>query len=389
MSTPRVTGVGLTHFGEYPERTGRDMFAEAGLAALDDAGLVPEDVEALFYGNFMGEMAEHQGHEAPMMAEAIGAPDVAATRLESACASAGTAVRQGVLSIRNGEADVVMVGGAERMTNIGTAGATEALSIAADDLYEVRQGVTFPGAYALMARAYFEQYGGGREDLAHVAVKNHDNALPNEYAQMRTAVDVEEALDAPMIAEPLGLYDSCPITDGAAAVVLTSPEYAAEHGLDDSVAIAGTGQGGDRLALQDREYLARTPSAERAADEAYADADVTPGDVDLVEVHDCFTIAEVLATEALGFFETGEGITAAREGITRRDGDLPINLSGGLKAKGHPVGATGASQVVEVTRLLRGDHPRSDAVADAQTAVTHNAGGTVASTTVHVLEDRS
>jgi acetyl-CoA C-acetyltransferase/acetyl-CoA acyltransferase len=365
------------------------MFAEAGLAALDDAGLVPEDVEALFYGNFMGEMAEHQGHEAPMMAEAIGAPDVAATRLESACASAGTAVRQGVLSIRNGEADVVMVGGAERMTNIGTAGATEALSIAADDLYEVRQGMTFPGAYALMARAYFEQYGGGREDLAHVAVKNHDNALPNEYAQMRTAVDVEEALDAPMIAEPLGLYDSCPITDGAAAVVLTSPEYAAEHGLDDSVAIAGTGQGGDRLALQDREYLARTPSAERAADEAYADADVTPGDVDLVEVHDCFTIAEVLATEALGFFETGEGITAAREGITRRDGDLPINLSGGLKAKGHPVGATGASQVVEVTRLLRGDHPRSDAVADAQTAVTHNAGGTVASTTVHVLEDRS
>jgi acetyl-CoA C-acetyltransferase len=389
MSTPRVTGVGLTHFGEYPERTGRDMFAEAGLAALDDAGLVPDDVEALFYGNFMGEMAEHQGHEAPMMAEAVGAPDVAATRLESACASAGTAVRQGVLAVRNGEADVVLVGGAERMTNIGTAGATEALSIAADDLYEVRQGMTFPGAYALMARAYFEQYGGGREDLAHVAVKNHDNALPNEYAQMRTEIDVEEALDAPMIAEPLGLYDSCPITDGAAAVVLTSPAYAAEHGLDDGVAITGTGQGGDRLALQDREYLARTPSAERAADEAYADADVTPGDVDFAEVHDCFTIAEVLATEALDFFETGEGITAAREGTTRRDGDLPINLSGGLKAKGHPVGATGASQVVEVTRLLRGDHPRSDAVADAQTAVTHNAGGTVASTTVHVLEGRS
>jgi acetyl-CoA C-acetyltransferase len=389
MSTPRVTGVGLTHFGEYPERTGRDMFAEAGLAALDDAGLVPDDVEALFYGNFMGEMAEHQGHEAPMMAEAVGAPDVAATRLESACASAGTAVRQGVLAVRNGEADVVLVGGAERMTNIGTAGATEALSIAADDLYEVRQGMTFPGAYALMARAYFEQYGGGREDLAHVAVKNHDNALPNEYAQMRTEIDVEEALDAPMIAEPLGLYDSCPITDGAAAVVLTSPAYAAEHGLDDDVAITGTGQGGDRLALQDREYLARTPSAERAADEAYADADVTPGDVDFAEVHDCFTIAEVLATEALDFFETGEGITAAREGTTRRDGDLPINLSGGLKAKGHPVGATGASQVVEVTRLLRGDHPRSDAVADAQTAVTHNAGGTVASTTVHVLEGRS
>ena len=387
MTNPRVSGVGLTHFGEYPERTGRDMFAEAGLAALDDAGVQPDDIEALFYGNFMGEMAEHQGHEAPMMAEAIGARNIEATRYESACASAGAAVRQGVKTVRNGEADVVVVGGAERMTNIGTEGATEALSIAADELYEVRQGMTFPGAYALMARAYFEEYGGGREDLAHVAVKNHDNALPNEYAQLRTELTVEDALDAFVVADPLGLYDACPITDGAAAVVLTSEDYAAENDLDSTVAITGTGQGGDSLALQDREFLARTPAAEHAAEEAYDDAGVTADDADFAEVHDCFTIAEVLATEALGFFETGEGITAAREGRSTRDGELPVNLSGGLKAKGHPVGATGASQIVEVTRLLRGDHPRSDAVADADTAVAHNAGGTVASTTVHVVEE--
>jgi len=386
MSNPRVSGAGLTHFGEHPERTGRDMFAEAGLAALDDAGVGPEAVDALYYGNFMGEMAEHQGHEAPMMAEAIGAPEVPATRLESACASAGTAVRQAVQSVRNGEADVVVAGGAERMTNIGTSGATEALSIAADDLYEVRAGMTFPGAYALMARSYFEQYGGSREDLAAIAVKNHDNALPNEYAQLRKEITVEDALDAPMVADPLGLYDACPITDGAAAVVVTSAAYAEEHGLDTTVTITGTGQGGDRLALQDREYLARTPAAERAAAEAYEDAGISPEDVEFAEVHDCFTIAEVLATEALGLFETGEGISAAAEGITRRDGEVPINLSGGLKAKGHPVGATGAAQIAELTKLLRGTHSRSDAVEGATTAVAHNAGGTVGSTTVHVLE---
>jgi acetyl-CoA C-acetyltransferase/acetyl-CoA acyltransferase len=363
------------------------MFAEAGLMALDDAGVDPDEVEELFYGNFMGELAEHQGHEAPLMAEAVGATEAGATRLEAACASAGAAVRNGVRTVRAGDADVVLVGGAERMTNIGTAGATEALSIAADELYEVRQGMTFPGAYALMARSYFDQYGGGREDLAHVAVKNHDNALPNEYAQMRTEIDVTDAMEAPVIASPLGLYDACPITDGAAALVLTSADYAADNDLDAGVAVTGTGQGGDNLALQDRAHYARTPAAERAAAEAYDDAGIGPDDVAFAEVHDCFTIAEVLATEALGFFEPGEGLSAAREGTTRRDGELPVNLSGGLKAKGHPVGATGASQVAELTRLLRGDHPRSDAVSDASTAVAHNAGGTVASTTVHVVEE--
>ncbi len=387
MSDPRVTGIGTTHFGEHPERLGRDMFAEAGLAALDDAGIDPDEIEALFYGNFMGEMAEHQGHEGPMMAEAIGARNVEATRVESACASAGTAVRNGVRLIRNGEADVVMVGGAERMTNIGTEGATEALSIAADDLYEVRAGMTFPGAYALMARAYFQEYGGEHEDLAHIAVKNHDNALPNEYAQHQSEITVEDVLEAFPVAEPLGLYDACPITDGASAAILTSKEYAEENDLDTSIAITGSGQGGDSLALADRKHLARTPAAEEAAEEAYADAGVDADDVDFAEVHDCFTIAEVLAIEALGFFDNGEGIKAAREGKTTRDGELPVNLSGGLKAKGHPVGATGASQIVELTKLLRGEHPRSDAVEGKDTAVAHNAGGTVASTTVHVVEE--
>jgi acetyl-CoA acetyltransferase len=384
MTGVRVAGVGLTHFGKYPERTGRDLFAEASQRAFADAGVDRADVEQLNYGNFMGELSEHQGHQGPLMAEAAGL-NAPATRYESACASSGVAVREAVKDVRNGEVDVALVGGAERMNNLGTAGSTEALAIAADDLYEVRAGMTFPAAYALMARAYFDQYGGSKEDLAEIAVKNHDNALDNEHAQFQKAISVEDALDAPMIADPLGLYDACPITDGASAAILVSDAYAEAHDLDAPVSVTGTGQGGDKMALQDRNHLARTPAAERAAEEAYDDAGIGPQDVSVAEVHDCFTIAEVLALEALDFYAPGEAIGAAARGETTRDGDRPVNLSGGLKAKGHPVGATGTSQVAELTRLLRGDHPNSDAVS-GDIGVAHNAGGTVASTTVHVLE---
>ncbi len=380
-----MAGAGVTVFGEHPERTGRDLFAEAGLAAIEESGVPPGDVEALFYGNFMGELAEHQGHQGPIAAEAVGL-SVPATRFETACASSGAAVREAVSRLRSGEADVLLVGGAERMTNVGTAAATDALAIAADDLWEVRAGMTFPGAYALMARAYFEEYGGDREDLAHVAVKNHEHALVNDHAQLRKEITVADALGAPTIADPLGLYDSCPITDGAAALVLTSAEYAAERDLDASIAVTGTGQGGDRMALQDRPHLARTPAADDAAAAAYEDAGVGPDDVDVAEVHDCFTIAEVLALESLGLYDPGGAIGAARDGETTRHGETPVNLSGGLKAKGHPVGATGAAQIATIARVLDGSHPRADACPDGTVGVAHNAGGTVASATVHVLE---
>ncbi|WP_123623409.1 thiolase domain-containing protein [Halorubrum sp. CSM-61] len=385
MTDVRVAGVGLTRFGSHPDRTGRDLFATAALRAFEDAGVPREDVEELNYGNFMGALAEHQGHQAPLMAEAAGV-NCPATRYEEACASAGVAVREAVRTVRAGEADVALAGGMERMTNLPTDEVTEGLAIAADDLFEVRAGVTFPGAYALMATAYFDAYGGSREDLAHVAAKNHANAVPNEYAQYREEVSVEEALEAPPVAEPLHLYDACPITDGASALVIVSEEYAAENDVDAPVAVTGTGQGTDRMALADRDHLARTPAADDAADAAYADAGIGPDEVDVAEVHDCFTIAEVLALESLGLFEPGEGIGAAHDGITTADGDLPVNLSGGLKAKGHPVGATGGSQIAELTRLLRGDHPNSEHVADAEVGVAHNAGGTVASAVVHVLE---
>jgi acetyl-CoA acetyltransferase len=200
MTDVRVAGVGLTRFGSHADRAGRDLFAAAAERAFEDAGVPREDVEELNYGNFMGALAEHQGHLGPLAAEAVGL-DVPSTRYESACASSGVAAREAVRLIRSGEADALLVGGAERMNNLGTAGATEALAIAADDLYEVRAGMTFPGAYALMARAYFEEFGGSREDLAHVAVKNHEHALPNEYAQLQKEITVGDVLDAPMIAD--------------------------------------------------------------------------------------------------------------------------------------------------------------------------------------------
>lgn len=385
MSRVRIAGTGLTPFGEQPDRIGRDLFAEAGLAALEDADVPPRDVEALYYGNFIGELSEGQGHQGPLMAEAVGVT-APATRFEAACASSGVAVREAVTSVRNGEADVVLVGGAERMTNMGTEGVTKGLATAADDLFEVRAGVTFPGAYALIAQAYFQEFGGTTEDLAHIAVKNHEHALVNDYAHYQTEISIEDALDAPTVASPLGLYDACPISDGASALVLTSAEYAYEHGIDTPIAVTGSGQGGDTLALQDRHDLTRTPATVDAAEQAYADAGIEATDIDFVEVHDCFTIAEALALEGLGVYDPGAAIGAARRGETTRTGELPVNLSGGLKAKGHPVGATGAAQLAEVTKLLRGDHARANAVDDATIGVAHNAGGTVATATVHVLE---
>jgi acetyl-CoA C-acetyltransferase len=389
MTGVRVAGVGLTHFGSHPDRTGRDLFAEAALNAREDAGVPLEDVEQLNAGNFAGSLSEGQGHMAPLLAEAAGL-DCPATRYEEACASAGVAVREAVRTVRSGEADVVLAGGVERMTNHDTPEVTQTLATAADELFEIRAGVTFPAAYALMASAYADTFDVDeddlRTDLANVASKNHENAIPNEYAQYQRELTVEQALDAPPVAEPLGLFDCCPITDGASAIVLVSEEYAADHDLSADVAVVGTGQGTDRMALQDREHLARTPAADQAAEMAYDEAGVDAADVDVAEVHDCFTIAEVLAIESLGLYEPGEGLGAARRGETRSDGETPVNLSGGLKAKGHPVGATGGSQIAEMTRLLRGDHPNSDHVADAEVGVTHNAGGTVASAVVHVLE---
>ncbi|MFC7072569.1 thiolase domain-containing protein [Halovenus rubra] len=381
----RIAGVGMTPFGRQSELTVRELFGNATAEAFDDASVPRDAVEEVYYGNYMGEFAEQQGHQGPMVAEAAGVK-APATRIDSACASSGVATRLGYEKIRTGLADVVLVGGSERMTNLSTSDGTQALAAAADSLWEIRAGVTFPGAYALMANRYFEEFGGSREDLAHIAVKNHEHALENELAQFQRAISLEDVIDAAEICSPFGMFDCSPMSDGASAAVLVSGEFAESHGLDAPVRITGSGQHSDNFALADRASMCRMPAADRAAEIAYDDADISPADVDVAEVHDCFTIAEVLALESLGFYEPGEAITAAREGETSIDGDLPVNLSGGLKAKGHPVGATGGAQISEMTKLLRGDHVNSSAVDDATVGLTHNAGGTVASCVVHVLE---
>jgi acetyl-CoA acetyltransferase len=318
-----------------------------------------------------------------LLADHIGAREAASVRIESACASGGATIRQAILAIESGAADAVLAGGVELMSVADIEHVTDALANAADDIYENEQGLTFPGIYALMARRYMHEFDATREEMAAVSVKNHANAVDNPLAQFQKKLSVEEVVESKPIATPLTLYDACPVSDGASVAIVVSDEFAAKQGLDTSVTVLGTGQSSDAVALQDRSAITKTPAAERAAEAAYEDAGITPDDIDVAEVHDCFTIAEILALEALGFYEPGEGVRGAVEGETALDGSLPVNTSGGLLGKGHPVGVTGVGQIVELTKQLEGRHPNQ--AADAEVALAHNVGGSGASTTVTIL----
>ncbi|AFZ71681.1 thiolase domain-containing protein [Natronobacterium gregoryi] len=382
--TVQIAGVASTQFGEHPDSSARELFTDAALEALEDASLPPGDVEELYAGNFIGDLVDDQAHVGAMLADYVGARRAASMRTESACASASSAARCGVQAIAAGDADVALVGGVELMHASGIQEVTDALANAADNEYENAAGLTFPGIYALMAQVYMNEFDVGNEELAAVAVKNYENGTTNPIAQRQEETDVESVLESPPVAAPLHLQDCCPVTDGASAAVLVSETYAEDRGLETEVSVAGTGQASDSLALQDRPDLARTRAAERAAEDAYDRAGVSPEDVDVVELHDCFTIAEILAVESLGFFERGEGARGAVDGETAVGGRIPVNTSGGLLAKGHPVGATGVAQIVEITKQLEGRHPNQ--VADPRTGLTHTVGGSGASCVVTVLE---
>lgn len=379
----QIAGVASTAFGEHPDSSTRELFTDAALAALEDAGLSPGDVEELYAGNFIGDLTDDQAHVGAMLADYLGADGAASMRTESACASASAAARTGAHAIAAGSADVVLVGGVEMMVRSGIQEVTDALANAADNEYENEAGLTFPGIYALLAQAYMAEHDVTQEELAAVAVKNYQNGVSNPLAQRQEETDVESVLESPTVADPLQLQDCCPVTDGASAVVLVSPEYADQHGLETTVSIRGMGQASDTLALQDRPTLTRIRAAEWAAESAYEQAEMTPEDIDVVELHDCFTIAEVLAVEALGFFERGAGARGAVEDETTVDGRIPVNTSGGLLAKGHPVGATGAAQLVEVTKQLENRHPNQ--VSNASVGLTHTVGGSGASCVVTIL----
>ena len=407
-----IVGAGMSQFGAFPDKNFRDLFVEAFHDLLEhlDQGIDVEDIECGYIGNYSADLFEGQGHTAPILADWLGMTPTPVTRIENACASSGSAFREGIMAIASGMYDVVLVGGVEKMTSLPTEGVTDVLASAADGLYEVPAGLTFPGIYGALAKAHMDRYETNLSHLLKVGIKNHNNGALNPKAQFNSSLrdmmdrriaraeqrgepvpDWQDEMDFlndaranPWIAWPLRLYDCAPITDGASCVLLVSSEIAGNF-TDKPVHIVGTGQASGR-ALHDAEELTSLSAAREAAAQAYAMAGVTPQDIQVAEVHDCFTIAEIVATEDLGFFEPGEGPRAVDEGRTALHGDRPINTSGGLKAKGHPVGASGVAQVIETFHQLRGEAgPRQVQKPNLELGLTHNVGGTGGTCVVNIL----
>ncbi len=383
MKPVAVLGVGLTKFGEHWDASFSNLFVEAGANALRDAGVDGKDVEAIFVGNMSGGRFIDQEHISSLIADHSGLIPIPSTRVEAACASGGLALRQGIMAINSGMHDLVVVGGVEKMTDVLTERTTQTLATAADQEWEAFLGMTFPGLYAMMARSHMHKFGTTREQLAMVSVKNHRNAMDNPYAQFHMEITVDDVLSSSMVADPLRLLDCSPITDGAACVVLASEKAAKKYG-DSQVRIIGSGQASSSLALHNRADITLVDATINAAKEAYKRANIKPKDIDVAEVHDAFTIGEIVAIEGLGFVDMGKGGRATEEGITQRDGEIPINMSGGLKAKGHPVGATGVAQAVEIVLQLRGQAEKRQV--DAEVGLTHNVGGSGGTAVVHILE---
>jgi len=380
-----IVSAGLSRFGKRDGVYARELFAEAVSEAFERCpNLDPKkDVEALFVGH-MGESYEHQGHTGPTLADWAGLTPSAAVRTEGACASSGVALRLGIMSVLSGLYNVVMVGGVEKMTHRTTAEATEYLAMASDYPFEQWNGMTFPGLFALMATAHMHKYGTTEQQLALVAVKNHKHGALNPKAHMQKEVTLEQALASRVVAWPLKLFDCSLITDGASCVVLTKPELARKF-TDTPVHVFGSGQSSDAIGLYEREEFTSLEAARLAAKQAYEMAVVKPKDVNVAEVHDCFTIAEIIAYEDLGFCKPGEGGKLVEEGVTALGGRLPVNTSGGLKSKGHPVGATGTAQAYELFLQLTGQAEKRQ-VDDAEVGLAHNVGGSGATATVHIFK---
>jgi acetyl-CoA C-acetyltransferase len=378
-----IVSAGLSRFGKLEGLYAREIFAEAAKEAYERCpNLNPKkDIKALFIGH-MGESYEHQGHTGATAADWAGLMNISATRTEAACSSSGAALRAGIFAVLSGLCDVVMVGGVEKMTHRSTPEVTEFLAMASDFPFEQWHGITFPGLFALMATAHMHKYGTTEMQLAHVAVKNHYNGSLNPKAHMQKQITIETALSSRVIAWPLKLYDCSLITDGASCLILTKPELAKKY-TDTPVHIIGSGQASDTIGIYEREDFTSLTAAKLAAQQAYKMAGLKPEDIDVAEVHDCFTIAEIIAYEDLGFCKPGEGGHLAENGETALNGKIPVNTSGGLKAKGHPVGATGTAQAYEIYLQLTGQAQKRQ-VKDAEVGLTHNVGGSGATATVHI-----
>lgn len=409
-----VVGAGMSKFGMFNDRDSKDLFAEAyrEMLASVDKGLDPTDIDALYLGNFSNDFFMHQAHWGPIISDVIGLAPKPATRTEGACASSALAFREGVFAVASGFYDIVLVGGVEEMSKRSTEEVAEGLALATVP-YEGEAGFTFPGVFGALATAYFHKYGATREHLMNVTIKSHNNAPLNPKAQFPLSVldimssriegakkkgkPVPEWEDEkaflrdvranPVVAWPMHLYDCCPISDGASCMLLAGEEIA-KNFTDAPLYVIGIGQGSGRglHACDDLTYFEAT---RYAAKEAYGMSGLKPEDIQFSEVHDCFSIAEIIHLEDLGFFEAGEGYKAVENGLTRLDGPKPINTSGGLKCKGHPVGATGISQLYEVWTQLRGNAgKRQIPIKDLTIGAAHNLGGTGGTCTFTVLERR-
>ncbi len=385
MRDVAVVGIGMNKMGELWDMDLRDLYVEAALLAIDDAGV--DHIDSMYVGCMTSGLFNSQEHLGSLMADYLGVAPIPATRVESACVSGGIAFRLAYMEVAGGFSDIVMAGGVEKMTDVSGDGATFALATACDQEWEAYNGITFPGLYAMMARAHMHKYGTTREQLAMVSVKNHKNGMHNPRAQYHLTPSVEDVINSVKVAEPLNILDCSPITDGAACVILTTVEKAKELGKP-IIKIIGAGQATSTIALHSRADLAAIDAVGFAADMAYKQSGLKPENIDFAEVHDCFTIAELVIMEELGFVERGKSGPAVEAGETDLGGRIPINTSGGLKSKGHPVGATGTAQIFSLVEQLRGDMGKCQ-VEGAKVGLAQNMGGSGGSSVVAILEAMS
>jgi acetyl-CoA C-acetyltransferase len=383
MRQVAVVGIGKTAFGAFPDRDLRSLAVEAGKKALENGRAQTSQVEAFYLGNFAGPSFVGQNHLAPYIASGIGLNGVPATRFEAACASSGSAFFHAVSAVAAGLYDVILVGGVEKMTSQTTPKVTEILAGAGDLGGEVRAGATFPALFAMIARRHMYQYGTTREQLAAVAVKNHANGAKNPLAHMRKVITMEQALNGKMIAEPLTVYDCSLVSDGAAAVLIVPFERASEF-TDKPVRVLGISQTSDNVALDEKADITTFRAVQTSAAKAYKMAGVQASDIQFAEIHDCFTIAEIVAIEDLGFVKKGEGGPYTLAGGTCLNGERPVNTSGGLKSKGHPVGATGVGQICDVVQQIRGEAGERQ-VKRNTLGLAQNLGGSGATSVITIL----
>jgi acetyl-CoA C-acetyltransferase len=385
MREVAIIGIGDTRFGELWEHSLRDIGMQAGLSAVGDAGITGEQIEALYIGNMAAGSLIDQEHLGALVADYSGLASLhlPAVRIEAAGASGGMALREGYMAVASGMHDIVMVAGAEKMTDVTDEEIPRIQMAGGDQQWEGLTGATMASLHAMIAKRHMHEYGTTREQIASVSVKNHRNGSMNSTAQYQKAIDISTVLKAPMVSDPLGVFDCAPISDGSAALIL-APLEAAKKYAQEPVVIASSSAATDTLALHHRESITRFDSVRVASNNAYRKANVRPKDIKIAEVHDSFTISEILNIEDLGFFEKGKGGAATLEGMTEINGVVSVNTSGGLKSRGDPMGATGIAQAVEVVRQLRGQAEKRQ-VSDAEYGLSLNVGGTGATSVVHIF----